>query len=85
MVVRFWYFYLGAPRRWRLVGGECGSNSSQGDLHFLCERVRATKHAPRDPFHVFDRCHCLAEIVERGAGVLAERYSVCMDLLLVVR
>ena len=58
------------------MGGECGSNSSQGDLHFLCERVRATKHAPRDPFHVFDRCHCLAEIVERGAGVLAERYSV---------
>ena len=29
--------------------------------------MRATKHAPRDPFRVSERRHGLAEIVERGA------------------
>jgi len=32
--------------------------------------VRAAEHAPRDPFHVLERRHGLAEIVERGGGVL---------------
>ena len=32
--------------------------------------MRATEHAPRDPFRVLERLHGLAEVVERGAGVL---------------
>ena len=38
--------------------------------------MRATEHAPRGPFHVPQRRHGLAEIVERGGGVLAERLRV---------
>ena len=30
-------------------------------------RVRATEHPARDPIHVLERIHGLAEIVERGA------------------
>ena len=41
------------------------------------ERVRAAEHAPRDPCRLLERRHGLAEIVERGAGVLvAERLRV---------
>ena len=40
------------------------------------ERMRAAEHAPRDPFRVLESRHCLAEIVERGAVVLAERLRV---------
>ena len=36
----------------------------------------ATKHAPRGPFHILERRHGLAEVVERGGGVLAERPRV---------
>jgi hypothetical protein len=36
-----------------------------------CERVLAAEHAPRDPCHVPERRHCLAQIVERGGGVFA--------------
>ena len=36
-------------------------------------RMIATKHAPRGPFRLFERRHSLAEIVERGGGVLVER------------
>ena len=61
--------YLGTRRR-RLAGGERGSRDSQIVLHVYCERVRATEHAPRGPFHVLERRHGLAEIIERGAGVL---------------
>ena len=32
--------------------------------------MRTPEHAPRDPFRVLERRHGLAEIVERGAGVL---------------
>ena len=32
-----------------------------------------TKHASRDPFRVFEYRHGLAQIFERGAGVIAER------------
>ena len=38
--------------------------------------MRAAEHAPRDPFHVLQRLHGLAEIVERGAGVPVERLRV---------
>ena len=38
-----------------------------------CERVCAAEHAPRDPFQLLERRHCLADIVERGAGVLARQ------------
>ena len=31
-----------------------------------------TEYAPPDPFHVLERRHALAEIIERGAGVSAE-------------
>ena len=42
-------------------------------LNPLCGRVRATKHALRDPCYLRER-HCgLVEIVERGAGVLRGR------------
>ena len=39
-------------------------------------RVRAAKDAPSDRFRVLERRHDLAEIVERGAGVSAERLGV---------
>ena len=34
--------------------------------------MRAADHALRNPFHVLERRHGLAQIVERGAGVIAE-------------
>jgi hypothetical protein len=40
------------------------------------ERMRATKHAPRGLRRLLERRHGLAEIVERGAGVLVERRCV---------
>ena len=40
---------------------------SQGIPKYVCERVRATEHAPRDSFQFLERRHGLAEIVERGA------------------
>ena len=49
------------------------SYSSRRARHKLHTRMCATKHAPRDPFYVFERRHGLAEIVERGVGVLVER------------
>ena len=38
--------------------------------------MRATEHAPRNPFRVLERRHGLAEIVGRGAGVRVERPRV---------
>ena len=32
--------------------------------------MRAAEHAPRDPLRVLERRHGLADIVERGGGVL---------------
>ena len=37
--------------------------------------MRATKHAPRDPSHVLERRHSLADIFERGGVVHVERHS----------
>ena len=36
-------------------------------LYPFCGWVRATQHAPRDPFRVLERLHSLAEIAARGA------------------
>ena len=38
--------------------------------------MRVTKYAPRSPFSVLESRHSLAEIIERGVGVLAERPRV---------
>ena len=64
--------WLLAPRR-RLAGAERVSHVA---LNIHCERVRATLPAPRGPFNLLERVHGLAEIVERGAGVLVERPRV---------
>ena len=45
-------------------------------LKHSCVRVRAAENAPRDQFDLFERRHGLADIVERGAGVFAERTCV---------
>jgi hypothetical protein len=59
---------LGTPRR-RLAGVERGARFLQLLPKPLRERVRATEHAPRDPFRVLEGRHALAEVVERGVGV----------------
>ena len=38
--------------------------------------MRTAEHAPRGPFHVLERRHAFAEIVERGAIVSTERLRV---------
>ena len=63
-------FYTG------FAGAERGSRLSQAVLNTRGERVRATEHAPRDPLYLLERRHGLAEIVERGGGVLEERIRV---------
>ena len=62
----------------RLAGApaEVGSRGLQGALNVHCGRVCAAEHAPRDSFHILERCHGLAEIVERGVGVVVERPRV---------
>ena len=59
-----------------IAGGEGSSRFSQGCLDSPYEGVRAAEHAPRDPFRLLERRHGLAEIVERGGGVLEERRRV---------
>ena len=58
------------------AGAERGARVSQVALNCTCERVLATEHAPRGPFRVLERRDGLAEIVERGGRVLAERHRV---------
>ena len=53
-----------------LAGAERGSRVLQGCPNIHCGRVRAPEHAPRGPFRVLERRHGLAELVERGGGVL---------------
>ena len=60
----------------RFAGAERGSRVLQILLNLRCERMRATKHAPRDPFSVLERRHGLAQIVEGGGRVHAERMRV---------
>ena len=52
------------------------SGLSQEMFNLLYERVRATEHAPRGPFRVLESRHGLAEIIERGGGVLVERLPI---------
>ena len=59
---------LGAPRR--LAGAERGSCFSQTVLNLSCLRMRAAEDAPRNRRRLLKRRHGLAEIVERGGGVL---------------
>ena len=59
-----------------LASAEAGSHGSQGFPNPHCQRVRATQNAPRDPSSVLERRHGLAEIVESGAVVPAERLRV---------
>ncbi len=54
---------------------------SQIDLNCRCEGVCATHHTPYNPFHILERRDGLAEIVERGGGVLAERPRVIFPKL----
>jgi hypothetical protein len=38
--------------------------------------MRISKNAPRDPIRILERTHGLAEIIDRGVGVLIERPRV---------
>ena len=49
-----------------VAGAERGLRESQASLNPLCDRVRATQHAPRDPCRLLERRHGLADIVECG-------------------
>ena len=51
-----------------LAGEERSSRASKFVLNRSCERIRATEHAPRDPFRLLERRHGLEEIIECGAG-----------------
>ena len=62
---------LRTPRR-RGVGAERGSRGSQMALNTHYERMRTAEHAPPDPFRVLERRLDLAEIGERGGGVVVE-------------
>ena len=53
-----------------LGGAEGGSRFSQIALNGSCVRMCAAEHASRDPFCFLERRHGLADIVERGTGVL---------------
>ena len=47
-----------------------------------CERVRTAEHAPSDSSRVLERRDCLAEIVERGVGILVQCSSVIIDVVM---
>ena len=55
---------------------EMCSNIRQCVLHIYDKWVRATEHTLRDLFRVLERRDALAEIVERGGGVLVEHLGV---------
>ena len=57
------------------AGAEPGSRLSQANLDPFCGRVRASKHLLCGPLRLLERRHGLAEIVERGGGVLARFLS----------
>ena len=68
--------YLLVVTVFQFAGAERGSRVLQTVLKPPYVRVRATHHAPRRPCRLIKRRHGLAEIVERGAGVLVERPRV---------
>ena len=43
---------------------------SQVVPNLLRHRVRASEHLSRDPFNVLERSYGLADVVERGGGIL---------------
>ena len=49
---------------------------SQAELSRPYGRVRISEQAPRNRLHVLERNNCLAEVVERGGGVVVERHRV---------
>ena len=49
---------------------------SQSFLNRRCERMRASEHAPRDPFRVLERRRGLAEIVGRRIAGIWLQYLV---------
>ena len=67
---------LRTPRRRRFAGAERCSRVSQKVPNPAYDRVRASEHAPRGPFHLLERIYGLAHIVERGIGISAERLRV---------
>ena len=48
----------------------------QGKLNLRYHLMRATEDAPRGPVRLLEHRHGLAEIIERGAGVVVERPRV---------
>ena len=52
------------------------SRDLQAALNARCDRVRGTEDAPSCTFQLLEHRHGLAEIVERGVGVPAERLRV---------
>ena len=68
---------LGIPlRRRRFAGAKRRSRVLQIALNPGCGWVRNAEHTPPDPIRVLERRHGLADIIERGAGVIAERRRV---------
>ena len=57
-------------RRRRLAGAEGGSSVSLVVRNRTYGRMRATEHAPRGQFDLLQHCHCLTEIIKRGAVAL---------------
>jgi len=57
----------------RFAGAERASRDLQFLLNFRCERVRATKHAPRNRRRLLEGRHSLAELVERNSVHIAAR------------
>jgi hypothetical protein len=58
------------------AGAERCSCFSQFVINPFRDGVRAPEHAPCNRINVLERCHRLAQIVERGAGVFVERPRV---------
>ena len=70
----------GRLARRRFVGAERGSRVLQILLNLHCERVRATEHAPRNRFNLFERRHGFAEIIERGVIMWPRRQWSCWQV-----
>ncbi len=51
-MVYLWTSILRTPRRQRFAGAEQGSRVLQNSPHFLCDRMRSTKHALRGRFRL---------------------------------
>ena len=54
--------------------------ASQSALNRQRYRVRATEHAPRGPFHVLERRHGLAEIVDYAVVLYSDDCATLDDL-----